>query len=339
MIKQILEKFEDKKDINLHLYFITRVLKPNVKKRDKVLEKYDFKIYQVDIDKEISKHLQNISVNQLESVARKNLEISEYEAITDDTKQIFTYDASNKAMSFLDVVQNKLSSKSKIPKVNNLTEIVKTEELWAYSVGLFVSANDWIYTFRKILKGKVAVDEGINKAKRGYSIFRTKFNTESSKLEVLKGETINLDERIDCIYLENTFYIFQKTQFEQITGLTEEFKEHAETIADELIATNMFEGMELLKKQIHETPAIHKKLVRLKKINNYQNLNEKSLKKMIKIARRYGEKLKKNNGKIIIESEKDIDLTIKVLVDFFKKGEFSGKPYGTFSGKELITKD
>jgi hypothetical protein len=119
--------------------------------------------------------------------------------------------------------------------------------------------------------------------------------------------------------------------------LTEEFKEHAETIADELIATDMFDGMDLLKKQIEENPTIHKKLVRLKKINNYQNLTKKSLTKMIKIAKRYGGILKKNNGKIVIENENDIDLTIKVLVDFYKKGEFSGKPYGTFSGKELIT--
>ena len=335
MIEQFLEKFENIEENNLHLYFITRVLKPNIKKRAKVLDKYDFEIYQVDIDKEIAKHLHEISIKQLKFVSKKRLEVNEYEAITDDTKQIFTYDASNKAMSFLDVVQNKLKNKSKIPKVNNLTEIVNSEELWAYSVGFYDKDQDWIYTFRKILKGKVAVDEETNNKKKPFGSFRTKFNTESNKLEILKGETINLDERIDCIYFENIFYIFQKTQFEQITGLTEEFKEHAETIADELIATEMFEGMDLLKKQIQETPAVHKKLVRLKKINNYQNLSEKSLNKMIKIAKRYGGKLKKSNGKIIIENEKDIDLTIKVLVDFYKTGEFSGKPYGTFSGKEL----
>ena len=336
MIKEILEKIEQINEDNLHLYFITRVLKPNVKKRTKILDKYNFEIYQVDIDKEIAEHLYEISIKQLNYVIKRKFEINKYEAITDDTRQIFTYDASNKAMSFLDVVQNKLKNKSKIPKVNNLTEIVNSQELWAYSVGFYESNSDkWIYSFRKILKGKVAVDEETNKSKKSFGTFRTKFNTESNKLEILKGETINLDERIDCIYFEETFYIFQKTQFEQITGLTEEFKEHAETIADELIETKMFEGMDLLKKQIQENPAIHKKLVRLKKTNNYQNLTEKSLNKMIKIAKRYGGKLKKNNGKIVVENETDIDLTIKVLVDFYKTGEFSGKPYGTFSGKEL----
>lgn len=50
----------------------------------------------------------------------------------------------------------------------------------------------------------------------------------------------------------------------------------------------MFEGMEILKEQIKKNPAIHKKLVRLKKTNNYKNLNGKSLNKMIRIARKYG---------------------------------------------------
>ena len=44
--------------------------------------------------------------------------------------------------------------------------------------------------------------------------------------------------------------------------------------------------MDLLKKQIQENPAIHKKLVRLKKTNNYQNLTEKSLNKMIENAQK-----------------------------------------------------
>ncbi len=335
MIDTFLEKFENISNEDLYLYFITRVLKENVNKSSKVLDKYDFEIYQVDIDDDIRKHLYDITIKQLKYVEKKNLSTSEYEAITDDTHQIFTYDATNKAMSFIDIVENKLNDKSSIPKVKNLTEIVSNQELWAYSVGFFNNEDNWIYSFRKILKGKVAVDDETNNKKKLFGTFRTKFNTESSKLEFLKGETINLDERIDCLYLGKIFYIFQKTQFEQITCLTEEFKEHAEKIADELIATGIFEGMELLKTKVKETPSIHKKLVRLKKINNYQNLDNKALKLMIKIAKKYGGILKKKNGKIIIENEKDIDLTIKVLVDFYKKGEFSGKPYGTFSGTEL----
>ncbi|UMB55354.1 DUF4868 domain-containing protein [Lutibacter sp. A64] len=338
MIETFLEKIEELPVENSHLYFITRVLKPNIKKRDKVLDKYDFQIYQVDVDNEIQNHLHSLTVRQLNYINRKKLETTEYEAISDDTHQIFTYDTTNKAMSFTNIVENRLSNKSEIPKIDNLTDIVSTQELWAYSVGFFDSENKWIYSFRKILRGKVAIDEEENSKRKFLGSFRTKFNTQSSKLELLKGETITLDEKIDCLFFNDIFYIFQKTQFEQITCLTEEFKDHAEKVANELLETNMFEGMELLKTQIKETPAIHKKLVRLKKTNNYNNLNENSLDRMIDIAHKYGGILKKKGGKLLIENETDIDLTIKVLVDFYKKGEFSGKPYGTFSGKELVEK-
>lgn len=336
MINELLEKVNDLTSKNLHLYFVTRVLKPNIKARYKVLDKYDFLIYQVDINDEIRGHLYDLTIDQLSYISKKGLETSEYDAISDDTQQIFTYDATNKALSFADIVENKLQNKSQIPRVKNLTEIVNNQELWAYCVGFYDNNDNWFYTFRKILKGKVAVDEGDSSNRKSkLSYFRAKFNTESSKLELLKGETINLDEKIDCVFVNSTFYIIQKTQFELITCLTEDFKNHADTIADELIETGMFEGMELLKKRIQENPAIHKKLVRLKKTNNYENLNGTALNKMIRIAKKYGGVLKKNDGKLVIENESDIDLTIKVLVDFYKKGEFSGKPYGTFSGREL----
>ncbi|MCM1615401.1 hypothetical protein [Phocaeicola massiliensis] len=41
------------------------------------------------------------------------------------------------------------------------------------------------------------------------------------------------------------------------------------------------------------------------------------------------------DGKLHIESENDIDLTLKMLADYYKKGEVSGKAYGTYAGKEI----
>jgi len=39
---------------------------------------------------------------------------------------------------------------------------------------------------------------------------------------LLKGETVNLDKQIDCIYYDETFYVIKKGYFEQIVGLQEE---------------------------------------------------------------------------------------------------------------------
>lgn len=237
-------------------------------------------------------------------------------------------------MSFADVVNRQL--KSQPPKIISLEDIILTEELWAYCVGFYKNNAEWLYTFRKILAGKVAIDESEgNKKSALRKAIRTVFSTKSQKLELIQGETINLDKQVDCVYYEDTFYIAKKTQFEQIVGLEEEFKEQAKEVIKELDNSNVIEGIEVLVKQIESNPSIHRKLVRLSKIGNYRELNAKVIKQMQKVCKLHGDKLKLKNGKLFIEDEGDIDLALKMLGDFYKRGEVSGKAYGTFAGKQL----
>ena len=336
ILEELLEKLESIKINNTFLYFITRVLKSDVKKTSKVMDKYVFKVYQIDVNDDIREHLYSLTQEQLGYLIIKKTELHEYDVITDDTEQLFTYSMTNKAMSFADVVNNQL--KSRPPKIKNLEEIIAEEELWAYCVGFHNKANDWIYTFRKILSGKVAVDEKDgNKRNALQKTIRTIFNSKSKKLELIEGETVNLDKQVDCIFYEDTFYIAKKTQFEQIVGLEEEFKQQAAGVITELEATDMIEGLEIMAKQIESNPAIHKKLVRLSKIGNYKDLDAKTIKTMQKVCKLHGDKLKVKNGKLFIEDEDDIDLALKMLADYYKRGEVSGKAYGTFAGKQLTT--
>jgi hypothetical protein len=338
VIKDLLRKIKESDSDNLNLYFVTRKLKKGIKARAKVLEKYEFTVYSVDIDDEIREHLYDLTIKQFDNVVEKELETTPFEVISDDIKKIFTYDMTNRAMSFADVVNNQLANKSLLNKINDLSDLLKEEELWAYSVGFYdESDDDWFYTFRKILRGKVVVDEENRKSKKQkVNFFRAKFDVDNSKLEMLHGETVNLDEKVDCIFYNEVFYILQRTQFEQITGMAEEFKVEAQNVVEELKKTNLFEGLELLEQHVEDKPPLHKKLVRLKKVNTYQNLKIKDINRMLKIAKKYGGILRKDkSGKLLIESKEDIDLTIKVLVDYFKKGEFSGNSYGTYSGKQI----
>jgi len=336
ILKELSEKLESIKIDNSFLYFITRVLKPNTKKTSKVLDKFLFKVYQIDVNDEIRKHLYSLTKEQLEYLSKRKTELHEYDVITDDTEQLFTYSMTNKAMSFADVVNNQL--KSNPPKIKSLEDIISDEELWAYCVGFHNKGTDWIYTFRKILSGKVAIDEKDgNKRNALQKTIRTIFNSKSQKLELIEGETVNLDKQVDCIFYEDTFYIAKKTQFEQIVGLEEEFRIQASEVITELKATNMIEGLEILSRQITINPSIHKKLVRLSRIGNYKDLDEKIIKKMQKVCKQYGDKLKLKDGKLFIEDESDIDLALKMLSDYYKRGEVSGKAYGTFAGKQLKT--
>jgi predicted RNA-binding protein with PUA domain len=335
ILDEILNMIGDIKVDNTFLYFITRVLKSDIKKTAKVLDKFDFKVYQIDVVDEVRQHLYELTIEQLNFLVKKKTELDEYDVITDDSEHIFTYSMTNKAMSFADVVDTQL--KSNPPKIQKLEEIIVEEELWAYCVGFSKDASDWVYTFRKILSGKIAIDEKDgNKRNALQKAVRTIFNSKSKKLELIEGETVNLDKQIDCIYYVDTFYIARKTQFEQIVGLEEEFRVQASDVVTELINTTMIEGLELVTKLVDSHPAIHKKLVRISKIGNHKELNIKVIKKMVNVCKSYGDKLKvTKDGKLLIEDENDIDLVLKMLSDYYKRGEVSGKAYGTFAGKQL----
>lgn len=335
-LQEILEKISVTETEDLRLFFITRVLKENVRRNARVIDKYLFRVYQVDIDDEIRQYLYDLSREQLEKVIKKDFEIVDYDVISDDTEHLFTYSMKNKVFSFSDVVYNQLQKNP--PKMQSIESILSNnDELWAYCVGFNnLEEKDWIYTFRKISAGKVAIDEKDNH--KSMKLIRTFFDTTNQKLELLKGETVNLDKQIDCIYYTDTFYVIKKTNFEQILGLQDEYKEEAKNVILELRNTGRIDGLEIIEEKIKSNPAIHKKLVRISRIGNYRTLNDKVITKMKTICRKYGVKLNVKEGKLAIEEEKDIDTILKMLADYYKTGEVSGKAYGTFAGKELVNK-
>ena len=125
ILEELSEKLESIKTDNTFLYFITRVLKPDTKKTSKILDKYLFKVYQIDVNDEIREHLFSLTKEQLEFLTKRKTELHEYDVITEDTEQLFTYSMTNKAMSFTDVVNNQL--KSNPPKIKSLEEIISEE--------------------------------------------------------------------------------------------------------------------------------------------------------------------------------------------------------------------
>ena len=334
-IKELQEKISGTSEQNTKLFFITRVYKENIRKSTKVMDKYLFKVYQVEVDSEIRKYLFDLSKEQLEFIVKKDFELIEYDVISDDTQHLFTYSMTNKALSFADVVNNQLNNKP--PKITCFEEIISKEELWAYCIGFYdVEEEDWTYSFRKVLPSKVVIDEKDDTSNiKKFKFVRTLFDTKSQKLTLLKRETINLDKQIDCLYYNDTFYIIRKSYFEQIVGLEAEFKEKAEEVVAILEKCDKIVGMNVMKDEIEKNPSLHKKLVRISKIGNINNLDEKAIKKMAKISKQYGENFKIADGKIAIEDGRDIEQLLKLLADYYKIGEVSGKPYGTFAGKEL----
>lgn len=327
-ITELQERIQITKKEDVKLYFVTRLIKPEVSKRTPAKDKYMFNVLQIDCDDEVRSYLYDASVRQLNKTIQKNYEMLDYDILTDETEHLFTYNIQNKVFSFNDVVTNQLLKTA--PKITSITKITEIEEMWAYCVEFFNNeTEERIFTFRKILPSKVSVDE---KAK---GCIKTLFNTKSQQLSLLKEETVNLDEQIDCIYHQETFYVIKKANFEQIIGLQEEYKEKAIEVANNMINSGNFIGGDKLKELIEKKPSIHKKLIKVEKMGEYKEITKKTLNKMRNVLKRYGETLPIVNEKLSIESEENIDAILKAFGDYYKKGEISGKPYGTFAGKEL----
>ena len=336
-LDEVLNKIKETKEEDVKLHFITRMLREGVGKRDKTLDKYIFKVYQVDVDDEIRKFLYELSISELEKTLAKEYSLIDYDPISDDTNNLFSYKLKAETSSFFDVVVNQLGKQ--LPKVQSIDGIVsETEELWAYCIGFLDVANSsWIYTFRKIMVSKIAIDEKNDNEKNILlRQIRTVFNSTSKKLTLMKGEAVTLDKQIDCVYWDDTFYVLKKVPFEQIVGLQEEYHEKAKEVVNDMKGTGLIDGLENVEEDLKSNTTLHKKLVKLRQVGGLEGLDDKRIKKMVRVCKQYGDNIAVGeDGHIIIKDRRDFETVVKAMCDYYKKGEVSGKSYGTFSGREL----
>lgn len=327
-LEELLEAIRLTESKDVKLYFVTRAIKPNISKRTLAKDKYLYNVSQMECNLEVCNYLYDATIKQLEKIIQKNFDLVDYDILTDDTEHLFTYRIQNKKISFEDVVTKQL--RKSIPKIESLSALSKTEDMWSYCVEFYnLETQSKIYTFRKILPNKIGVDE---KAK---NFIRTIFNTQSQQLALLKEETVNLDEQIDCIFHDDVFYVIQKMNFEQIVGLQEDYKMKAYEVVDNMIMSGNFIGGDKLKEMVETKPSVHKKLIRVERLGGYKEITPKTINRMKSVCKKYGDKLPIQGDKLSIENEKDIDTILKVFADYYKIGEITKKPYGTYSGKEL----
>ena len=336
-LDEVLAKIKETKEDDVKLHFITRILKNGVGKRDKTLDKYIFKVYQIDVDDEIRVYLYDLSIKELERTLAKDYSLVDYDPISDDTDHLFSYKLKAETSSFSDVVMNQLGKA--LPKVESIDGIVsENEELWAYCIGFLDTVSEsWLYTFRKIMISKVAIDEKNDTTKNiVWRQIRTIFDSTSKKLTLMKGEAVTLDKQIDCLYWEDTFYVLKKVPFEQIVGLQEEYHSKAVEVVEDMQKTGLIDGLDTVEEELKTNTSLHKKLVKLQQTGGLEKLDAARIKKMKQVCKRYGEIIAVgDDGHIKIADRKDFETVIKAMCDYYKKGEVSGKSYGTFSGREL----
>ena len=77
---------------NLKMYFVTRILKEGLKVNTRVLEKFDFKVYQIEITEEVRSYIYQLSLKQFKKIQdNDDLNFLDYDVIADETEHLFTY--------------------------------------------------------------------------------------------------------------------------------------------------------------------------------------------------------------------------------------------------------
>lgn len=69
---------------------------------------------------------------------------------------------------------------------------------------------------------------------------------------------MSFDSRIDCLFFGDTYYILNKSNFEILVGMENQFLEFAKEVIETLTNTGLIEGIALLEKEIKENKNILK---------------------------------------------------------------------------------
>lgn len=313
--------------VKVSLYFVTRHLKVGMKQSAKVTDKYDFNVTKAPIAPDIALFFKKTLSNQIISHASKDdIEMKKYTVIDDDIdNKIYAY-AMNNAISFSKVINEDVKN-DKVKSLSSLAEI--QENLWAYCIKV-QKGLDLTYSFRKISKGKVTTSEPQDIVQRIFALF----DKSDNELRAFDGSAVNFDDKIDCIYIDSQFYVFHKKSFESIVGLDAEFTEAAQKTLNTIKEFELVEGIEIIEDAILHKPSLRKTLAHIAEKGNHTSLNKNEVQSMNDVLKMFQDEefTINEDGKIVIENEKQGRNFLKLLNDYYKQGMTTKKYYGTDSG-------
>ncbi len=321
------EELKEDKTAKISLYFVTRHLKTGMLKTAKVTDKFDFQLVKAPIAPDIADFFKQTLSNQIISHASKDdIVMKNYTVIDDDIdNKIYAY-AMNNAISFSKVINESITS-DKIPELNDLSQMQK--DLWAYCIKVEHNSS-FTYSFRKIGQSKVLTNDPQDFMQK----LSAMFDKTGGELKQFDGKVINFDNKIDCIYIKEQFYVFHKKSFESIVGLESEFTEAAQKTLNTIKSFDLIEGLEVLEQAILHKPSLRKTLAHIAEKGNHTDLDSKEIESMNKVLLTFqGQQFKVNaQGKIVIENETDGKNFLKLLNDYYKQGMTTQKYYATESG-------
>lgn len=316
--------FDHSSENNVRLFFIYREY--GIEKGKHISNYYTMS---VDIDDEIRKSLWELLNNTIKQSINGDEKFDDYVPVSDETQKRFKYSRKEKLKAFSKVLDKDLCELSSLPVFKGSVTQGKYL-LWAYCIGFFDIKDRWVYSFSKITQ-RIQID---NKAP--FKKIFASWGTDSAKLVKVKGEPFSLDKRIDTFYCNETFLIFSKKLFEDITSLKEEHQEIAKEEIGRISERGFIKGLETIGDQIIDSSRLVTKLIYLHQDEKFQNVDPQIVINNIKeTASRLSIPLNFEEEKVVVRDRKELHIVIKILTDYYKEGTYSHQIYGTSAGKPV----
>jgi len=324
-LKELLSLVQDSRNRRTRLYLITRTVKQGFSARSRFPDKYEYNCLSINIDQDIQKELFDLFMAKLTHYANEDsYNIEDYSIVTDDIeKKVLKYSKKEQISSFMHIVDNDIQNSSELTPVKSLSDIA--DMLWAYIIELSVD-NNIVCGLRKMSPSKVMISEKER-------FITTRFKIKEKSLALFHDQSIVFDKGLDALYAENTFYIIQKNNFEEIVGLESEYREVARQVADKIIQSPRISLNFNLMSEIEDKKRFIRKLTKIK--DEIDKIDVNRIKKMQETAKFFELSFVIKSGKIIINNVKDLDIVIKLIDDYYLLSRQTGKKYEASVKKEI----
>jgi frataxin-like iron-binding protein CyaY len=325
-LSDLITDFNGMNQPKARLYFVTRVLKSGFSQSSKKPDKYNYNCHTININGDIEKELLNVFSSKLNKYADETkFSLEDYAVVTDDSdRKVLLYKSNSKIQAFRHIVENDIPASDSLPAVLDLSKIAKY--LWAYIIEVIVN-NKSVCALKKMSPSKILVaEEG-----KGFNAL---FTTKEKSLVLSHDQSIIFDRSIDALYLDKTFYIIQKNNFEEIVGLESEYREEALAVADKIFNCNSIILNYKLRDAIENKKKFIRKLTKIK--NEIDKIDNTRIQNMRITAQDFNLTFNlDNNGKIVINNENDMDTVIKLLDDSYLNSKQTGRKYEASVKKEM----
>ena len=324
-LNKLVSFLQENKKYTTRLYLVTRTLKDGFSLYSKVPDKYEYICYTINTDQQIQKELFNLFLDKTTYCAIPDKYVlDDYSVVTDDVeKKILKYTKKEQIKSFIHIVDKDLKDSSELKPVTDLADIA--DKLWAYIIEIS-QGGKVICGLRKMSPSKILVSDKKNS-------FSTIFKMDERSLKLSHDQSVVFDKGLDALYANNTFYIIQKNNFEEIVGLESEYREAAQIAADKIMNSPKISLNFNLKETIENKNRFIRKLAKIK--DEIDNISSTRITKMQETAKLFKLSFIVKAGKIIVDDEKELDVVIKLIDDYYLLSQQTGKKYEASVKKEI----